>query len=99
MNAYYIISYDIDDLEAFQQYPPKAAALIHEYGGEVLASDTEAIAVEGKAKQMNAVVAFPTQEAALACYRDPRYSEVKQLRLGSTSNGSMILAKGKNSIE
>ena len=97
MNAYYIISYDIDDMDAFQQYPPKAAALIHEYGGEVLVSDMEAIAVEGTARQMNAIVAFPDKEAALACYHDPRYEEVKQLRLNSTSNGCMILAKARES--
>ena len=93
MNAYYIISYDIDDMEAFQRYPPKAVPLINEYGGEVLVSDTDAIAIEGKAKEMNAIVVFPSQEAALACYRDPRYSEVKKLRINSTSNVSMILAK------
>jgi len=92
MKAYYIISYDIDDMEAFRQYPPQAGALINEYGGEVLVSDTDAIAVEGHAKQMNAIVVFPGKEAALACYHDARYREVMKIRHNSTSNCNMILA-------
>ena len=93
MKSYYIISYDIDDMETFQQYPPKAIPLINEYGGKVLVSDVEAIAIEGNAKQMNAIVMFPSREAAMSCYRDARYREVMQIRLRSTSNVSMILAK------
>lgn len=94
MSAYYIISYDIQDIETFQQYPPLAIPLINEFGGEVLVSDTEAVGVEGTARQMNAVVVFPSREAALACYKDDRYREVMQLRLKSTSNCTMVLAKG-----
>ena len=93
MKAYYIISYDIDDMETFQQYPPKAVPLINEYGGDVLVSDVEAIAIEGKARQMNAIVMFPSSETVMACYRDTRYRDVMQIRLKSTSNVSMILAK------
>jgi uncharacterized protein (DUF1330 family) len=93
MRAYYIISYDIDDMQTFRQYPPLAVPLINEFGGEVLVSDTEAFAVEGEAKKMNAIIVFPSKEAALACYNDPRYREVMQLRIKSTSNRSLILAK------
>src|SRR5690349_6956761 len=92
MKAYYIIGYDIDDMETFQQYPPQAATLIYEYGGEVLVSDTAALAVEGHAKQMNAIVKFPNKESALACYNDDRYRTVMKIRHHSTSNCSMILA-------
>jgi uncharacterized protein (DUF1330 family) len=93
MRAYYIISYDIEDMQTFRRYPPLAVPLIHEFGGEVLVSDTEAYAVEGEAKKMNAIIVFPSREAALACYNDPRYREVMQLRIKSTSNRSLILAK------
>ena len=94
MRAYYIISYDIEDMKTFQQYPPQAVPLINEFGGEVLVSDTEASAVEGKAKQMNAIVMFPSKEAALACYHDPRYREVMKLRIKSTTNRCLVLAEG-----
>ena len=47
MAIYYIGSYDIVDADEFQKYPPLVLALLPKYGGEVLASDTEATLVEG----------------------------------------------------
>ena len=94
MPVYYIISYNIDEPEAFAKYPPLAAAIINKYGGEVLASDTSAINIEGKGKMMNAIVKFPSQETALNCYNDPEYKEVKKIRINATSEVTMILAKG-----
>jgi len=93
MKAYYIISYDITDMELYQQYPPSAAPLINEYGGDVLVSDTSALAVEGNARAMNAIVVFPDKEQALACYHDERYREVMKIRHGSTTNCTMVLAE------
>ena len=46
MAVYYIGSYDIDDPEVFQAYPPVVLALLPRYCGELLASDTAAFAVE-----------------------------------------------------
>lgn len=94
MNAYYIISYDIRDMEMFKEYPPLAHTLIRKYEGEVLASDLSAMAVEGSARQMNALVKFPSVEKALACYNDPAYQKIAKLRIDSTFNCSLVLAKG-----
>lgn len=93
MAVYYIISYNIDKLQEFEKYPPLAVALINQYGGEVLVSDTDSLAVEGEAKDMNAIVKFPSMEAALNCYNDPEYKEIKKIRINSTSDCTMILAK------
>ncbi|SFF02110.1 Uncharacterized conserved protein, DUF1330 family [Chitinophaga sp. CF118] len=93
MDTYYIISYDINDMEDFQQYPPLALPLINKYKGEVIISDLKAIAVEGTAKKMNALVKFPSIELALACYNDEEYKEIAKIRFRSTSNCSMILAE------
>src|SRR5688572_7909038 len=93
MAVYYVNSYDIDNPEEFQKYPPLAIALIEKYGGEVLASDTEGIAIEGNPRLMNAVVRFPSKERAIACYNDPEYQAAKQIRHNSTSNATMVLVK------
>ena len=93
MNVYYMISYDIDNMEEYQKYPPLAIPLINKYGGEVIISDTEAMVIEGKSKMMNALVMFPSREQALACYNDAEYKEVSKLRINSTSNTTMVLAK------
>ena len=88
---YYIGTYDIDDPQLFQEYPPRVLALLPRYGGEVLASDTSGQLVEGTARTMNAIIRFPSKEAALGLYNDPAYQEAKRIRQKSTSNTTMVL--------
>jgi uncharacterized protein (DUF1330 family)/catechol 2,3-dioxygenase-like lactoylglutathione lyase family enzyme len=90
--VYYIGCYDIVDPARFAKYPQFVLALLPKYGGEVLASDTDAYVVEGQARMMNAIIRFPSKEAALGLYHDPAYQEAKQLRQSSTRNISMVLA-------
>lgn len=66
-------------------------ALLPKYGGEVLASDIAGLLVEGSMRTMNAIIRFPSKEAALGLYNDPGYREAKRIRQASTSNVSMVL--------
>lgn len=91
MGVYYIGSYDIVDPDEFQKYPPVVLALLPKYGGVVLASDTSAVLVEGSVRTMNAIIRFPSREAALGLYNDPEYQEAKRIRQASTTNTSMVL--------
>jgi uncharacterized protein (DUF1330 family) len=89
--AYYIGTYDIVDPDEFKKYPPIVLALLPKYGGEVLASDTAGLLVEGSMRTMNAIIRFPSKEAALGLYNDPGYQEAKRIRQASTKNISMVL--------
>jgi uncharacterized protein (DUF1330 family) len=91
MAAFYIGTYDIVDPDEFQKYPPVVLALLPKYGGVVLASDTAAFLVEGTARTMNAIIRFPSKEAALGLYNDPDYQQAKRIRQASTRNVSMVL--------
>jgi uncharacterized protein (DUF1330 family) len=91
MAAFYIGTYDIVDANEFQKYPPLVMALLPRYGGEVLASDTAGVLVEGAMRTMNAIMRFPSKEAALELYNDPDYQEAKRIRQSSTRNVSMVL--------
>lgn len=94
MTVYYIGTYDIINLEEFQKYPPRVAALLPKYGGETLAIDIEPVVLEGSARTMNAIVKFPSLEAAMGMYNDPEYqSEVKPIRERSTKNSTLVLVK------
>jgi uncharacterized protein (DUF1330 family) len=93
MAVFYIGTYDIVDPEQFKKYPPLVMALLPKYGGEILASDTQAFVVEGSGKTMNAIIRFPSKEAALGLYNDPDYQEAKRIRQASTKNISMVLAQ------
>jgi uncharacterized protein (DUF1330 family) len=93
MAVFYIGTYDIVDPSEFQKYPPIVLALLPRYGGVVLASDTQAVLVEGAARTMNAIIRFPSKEAALGLYNDPDYQEAKRIRQASTKNVSMVLVE------
>jgi uncharacterized protein (DUF1330 family) len=94
MHVYYIITYDIINAEDFSNYGPKVIPYLSKFGGEVLASDTDGIAVEGKPRTMNAIIKFPSEELALKCYNDPEYLAIKAIRMRSTKNTTMVLVKG-----
>ena len=91
MAVFYIGTYDIVDPDEFQKYPPIVLALLPKYGGVLLASDTQAVLVEGTARTMNAIIRFPSKEAALGLYNDPAYQQAKRIRQASTRNTSMVL--------
>jgi len=98
MAALYIGTYDIVDANEFQKYPPVVLALLPKYGGEVLASDTAGLLVEGTMRTMNAVIRFPSKGAALGLYNDPAYQEAKHIRQMSTRNVSMVLVEEFRSL-
>lgn len=89
--VFYINSYDVHDWEMYKQYSPKVLPVLKRYGAEVIAADTDALAVEGNANSMHAVIRFPSREAALACYRDAEYEEAKTIRHMSCNNCTMIV--------
>jgi uncharacterized protein (DUF1330 family) len=93
MAVYLINSYDIVDMEDFKNYPPKVLPLLLKYGAEVLASDIEAVELEGKSKTMNAIIKFPSREAVFKCYNDPDYQEIKKIRHRTTTNCTMVIVK------
>ena len=93
MEVYYIIAYDITNQALFSQYAPAALPVMYRYGAVVLSADVEGRAVEGTPRTMNAVIRFPSEEAALACYRDPEYERAKEIRLSATSNCTIVLVK------
>jgi len=94
MAVYYINSYDIENMEEYKEYGPKVYPLLLKYGAEVRASDIEGVSIEGKARTMNAIIKFPSMEAALNCYNDPEYQEIRKIRINSTRNCTMVLVKG-----
>ena len=93
MAAYFMNSYDIVDEEQFSKYPPLVIPLLKRYGAEVVAADVDGIVIEGKPKKMNAIIRFPSVDAALKCYSDPEYQPMKEIRINSTANCTVVLVK------
>ncbi len=93
MSVYVIASYDIEDPEVYEGYVPGVRPLLQKHSAEILVADYEAQTIEGQGRGVNVVLKFESEAAAMNWYDDPDYGPVKQIRLDSTTNGTMILAK------
>jgi uncharacterized protein (DUF1330 family) len=94
MAVYLVSSYNIHNYEMFKQYPPKIVELIARHSGRVLAMEMNPESLQGKAKNMNTILEFPTEEAIQNLYNDPEYHSVIRIRDDSTSDCTMVIVKG-----
>ncbi len=66
MAAYYIGSYESSTRTNSESTRLSCSGSFRGYGGEVLASDTSGLLVEGAKRTMNGIIRFPSKDAALA---------------------------------
>jgi uncharacterized protein (DUF1330 family) len=93
MSVYLVNSYNIHDMDTFKNYPPGVAPLLARYGAKLLAMEMNAETLEGKAKTMNAIIEFPSEETIHTMYNDPDYQAIIHLRHNSTSDCTMTILK------
>ena len=93
MAAYVIAIYDIVDAEGYEGYVPGVVPLLAKHGAEILVADYDAQCFEGDRRSVYVVLRFASEEAALAWYNDPAYEPVKRIRLDSSDNNNVVLAK------
>ena len=93
MSAYIIVSYDIVDAEGYKDYVPGVVPLLRKHDAEILVADYEARGLEGEPRSVYVVLRFKSEEAALAWYNDPDYAPVKKIRLDSSANTNLVLAR------
>ena len=93
MAVYVIVAYDIADPKGYEGYVPGVVPLLQQHGAEILAADYESQPLEGDCRKVNVVLKFPSEEAARSWYNDPAYAPVRQIRLGSTQDGFITIAK------
>lgn len=99
MPVYVICTYDIADAKGYEPYVPSVMPLLQKYGAEVLAADFSAKAIEGCPPSVQVILKFETEEAAQRWYHDPEYTRVKQIRLDSTKNGSLVFVRQAGKAE
>jgi len=93
MPAYMIASFDVTEQQAYEDYVPGMMPILMKYQPEILVADYGARSLEGDCRQVNVVIKFPTEEALKAFYNDPDYRPFKELRLRTTANSTLLVAK------
>lgn len=93
LSAYIIVSYDINDPEAYAPYVPGVIPLLQKHGAEILVADFDAQPLEGGKRSAYVVLRFESEATALAWVNDPEYAPVKKIRLESCGNTNLVLAR------
>lgn len=91
--GYWIVRSDITDMDRYKEYLTANAEPLRKYGGVFRVRGGRLENPEGASRARNAVVEFPTYEAALECYRSPEYQRAIELRRGA-ANMDFIIIEG-----
>ena len=78
--GYWIVRVDIADQEQYKLYMAANAAPFKKYGARFLIRGGRFENPEGTSRTRNAVIEFPSYEAALECWRSPAYQVAIKLR-------------------
>jgi uncharacterized protein (DUF1330 family) len=91
--GYWIVRVDIADPERYKAYTVANAKPLAKYGARFLVRAGTFECVEGQSRSRNAVIEFPSYQAALDCWRSPEYQEVLKLRQ-PVSTADLIVIEG-----
>jgi uncharacterized protein (DUF1330 family) len=78
--GYWIVRVDIADQEKYKAYVAANAEPLKKYGARFLVRAGKFEPVEGSSRSRNAVIEFPTYQAALDCWKSPEYQRAIKLR-------------------
>jgi uncharacterized protein (DUF1330 family) len=79
-NAYWLVTVDVADPEAYKLYIAENAKAFRKYGARFLARGGKSETVEGKGRSRNVLIEFPDYAAALSCYQSPEYQQAIRIR-------------------
>jgi uncharacterized protein (DUF1330 family) len=78
--GYWIVRVDITDHEQYKQYMAANAEPFKRYGARFMVRGGRFENPEGASRARNAVIEFPSYEAALECWKSPEYQRAIKLR-------------------
>ena len=91
--GYWIVRVDISDPEKYKAYIAANAAPLRKYGARFLVRGAPFENPEGSSRMRNAVIEFPSYQAALDCWKSAEYQEAMKLRL-PVSTADLIIIEG-----
>ena len=91
--GFWIVRVDIDDLEQYKLYMAANAAPFKKYGARFLVRGGKYETVEGTSRARNAVIEFPTYEAAVECWHSADYQAAFKIR-HTVSTADLVIVEG-----
>ncbi|HKP97300.1 MAG TPA: DUF1330 domain-containing protein [Fibrobacteria bacterium] len=91
--GYWIVQVDVADAEKYKAYMAANADPLRKHGAHFLVRGGTFVNAEGKSRSRNAVVEFPTYEAAMECWKSAEYQAAIKLRL-PVSTLDLVIIEG-----
>jgi uncharacterized protein (DUF1330 family) len=91
--GYWIVRVDIADPEGYKAYTTANAKPLAKYGARFIVRAGRYETVEGTSRTRNAVIEFPSYQAALDCWHSAEYQDVIKLRT-SISTADLVVIEG-----
>ncbi|HUL68519.1 MAG TPA: DUF1330 domain-containing protein [Burkholderiaceae bacterium] len=96
--GFWIVRVDIHNAEKYKAYIAANAAPLRKHGARFIVRAGRYENPEGGSRSRNAVIEFPSYEAAVACWHSPEYQEVLKLRT-PVSTADLIIIEGYDGVQ
>ena len=91
--GYWIVRVDITDMDRYKAYVAANAEPLRKYGARFLVRAGRFENPEGTSRTRNAVIEFPSYQAAVDCWKSPEYQQAIKLRQ-PVSTADLIIIEG-----
>jgi uncharacterized protein (DUF1330 family) len=96
--GYWIVRVDITDMEKYKEYVAANAAPLKKYGARFLVRGGSFENPEGSSRSRNAVIEFPSYQAAVECWHSPGYQQAIALRQ-PVSTADLVIIEGYEGVQ
>lgn len=96
--GYWIARVDVTDQAQYQAYIAANAEPFKKYGARFLVRGGRFENPEGTSRARNAVIEFPSYEAALQCWKSPEYQRAIKLR-EPASTADLVIVEGYDGVQ
>ncbi len=96
--GYWIVRVDIADPERYKAYLAANAEPFRKFGARFLVRAGRYENPEGTSRSRNAVIEFPSYEAALTCWKSPEYQRALKLR-EPVSTMDLVIIEGYEGLQ
>ena len=91
--GYWIVRVDIVDFEQYKRYIAANEGPFKKFGAHFLVRGGKCDTVEGTSRARNAVIEFPSYEAAVECWHSPDYQAALKIRQ-PVSTADLVIVEG-----
>lgn len=91
--GYWIVRVDVRDMEQYKAYITANAEPLKKFGARFLVRGGQYENPEGTSRTRNAVIEFPSYQAAVDCWHSPEYQAAVRLR-EPVSTADLVIVEG-----